>query len=188
MDLRQLDLQSLAQFQVECAERLVEQEHGGTLDEGARDGDPLLLAAGELCGRPVAQLLETDEGERFAHALRALRTPHTIHAQSEPDVLPHGHVREQGVRLEDRVHRSLVRRQVVDAAAAQPDGSLRRPDEAADQVQRCRLATAGWAEQAEELAVADVEVEGLQCDVVAVPLRDCAQLDPGASRPRIGWA
>ena len=35
-------------------------------------------------------------------------------------------------------------------------------DEAADQVQRRRLAAAGGAEQAEELAVADLQVEALE--------------------------
>ena len=48
LDALQLDLQLLAQLQVERAERLVEQQHGGAVDERARERDALLLAAREL--------------------------------------------------------------------------------------------------------------------------------------------
>ena len=48
LDPLELDLQSLAQLQVERAERLVEQQHLGEVDERARQRDALLLAAGEL--------------------------------------------------------------------------------------------------------------------------------------------
>ena len=65
VDLRELDLQPLAQLQVERAERLVEQQHGRPVDERARDGDALLLSAGELAGKPVAELLQADELERL---------------------------------------------------------------------------------------------------------------------------
>ena len=72
MDLRELDLQPLAQLQVERAERLVEQEDVGAPDERPGDGDPLLLSAGELVGEPLAEVLETDEPQRLAGALRAV--------------------------------------------------------------------------------------------------------------------
>ena len=48
LDALELDLQLLAQLEVERAERLVEQQHGGPVHERAREGDALLLAAGEL--------------------------------------------------------------------------------------------------------------------------------------------
>ena len=37
------DLHLLAQLQVECAERLVEQQHGGAVHDGARERDALTL-------------------------------------------------------------------------------------------------------------------------------------------------
>ena len=75
VDLRELDLQPLAQLQVERAERLVEQQHRRPVDERARDGDALLLAARELAGQPVAELLEPDEPERLLDPAAATRTP-----------------------------------------------------------------------------------------------------------------
>ena len=44
----ELELHLAAELEVERAERLVEQQHGGLVDQGAREGHPLLLAAGEL--------------------------------------------------------------------------------------------------------------------------------------------
>ena len=48
LDPLELDLHLPAQLEVERAERLVEQQHLGPVDERPGQGDPLLLAAGEL--------------------------------------------------------------------------------------------------------------------------------------------
>ena len=50
LDLLELDLHLLAELEVEGAERLVEQQHLGPVDQRAGQGDPLPLAAGELGG------------------------------------------------------------------------------------------------------------------------------------------
>ena len=55
LDPLQLDLQALAELQVERAERLVEQQHPGQVDQGPGERDALLLAAGEL-GRAAVRL------------------------------------------------------------------------------------------------------------------------------------
>ena len=46
----QVDLHLLAELEVERAERLVEQQHLGPVDDRAGERDPLALAAGELRG------------------------------------------------------------------------------------------------------------------------------------------
>jgi hypothetical protein len=45
MDLGQLDLETLAELEIERAEWLVEQEHSRAVDECAGDRDPLLLSS-----------------------------------------------------------------------------------------------------------------------------------------------
>ena len=179
VDLGQLELEPLAKLQVEGAERLVQEKHGRALDERPRNRDPLLLPAGELRRRSVAVGLEPDQRQCLLRPPAHLRLRDPIHAQAEADVLEHAHVRKQRVRLEHGVHRSLVRRQRVDPPAVQRDRPLRRRDETADEIQRRRLAAARRAEQAEELAVADGQVELGQGEVTAVPLHDSAQLDAG---------
>ena len=90
-------------------------------------------------------------------------------------------MRKERVRLEDRIHAALVRREPVDALAADPDLAGGGRDEAADHVQRRRLTAAGGAEQAEELALLDVEGRRLEREVRAVPLRDSFQPDRGVA-------
>ena len=82
LDQRQLGLQALAQFQVQCAERLVEQQHAGLVDERASDGHPLRLAARQFADRTLGERSEADQLEgllarvhRSRLATRAIRRP-----------------------------------------------------------------------------------------------------------------
>ena len=72
LDRLELDLHLLAQLQVEGAERLVEQQHLGPVDEGPGQRDALALAAGELVGLAAAVAGQPDRSERLRGALAAL--------------------------------------------------------------------------------------------------------------------
>ena len=69
LDALELDLQLLAQAQVERAERLVEQQRARAVDQRAGERDALGLAAGELAGLAVGEVAELDELERVLDAL-----------------------------------------------------------------------------------------------------------------------
>ena len=64
----ELELHLLAQLEVEGAQRLVEEQHGGLVDERPGEGDPLLLAARQLPGPALAVAGEPDERERLGDA------------------------------------------------------------------------------------------------------------------------
>ena len=70
LDLLELELHLLAQLEVERAERLVEQQRGGLVDERARERDALLLAAGELPGLALLHALEAHRAQRRATRVR----------------------------------------------------------------------------------------------------------------------
>ena len=61
----QLDLHLLAQLAVERAERLVEQQHAGPVDQRAGDGDALLLATRHLPRLALGELGHLDHVERL---------------------------------------------------------------------------------------------------------------------------
>ena len=63
LDALQLDLHLLAELQVERAERLVEEQHGGLVHDRARQRDPLALAAGELRRLARAEAGQADDPE-----------------------------------------------------------------------------------------------------------------------------
>ena len=64
LDALELDLHLPAQLEVEGAERLVEEEHVGAVDQGAGQGHALLHATGELVRLLAAGVAELDEVER----------------------------------------------------------------------------------------------------------------------------
>jgi len=76
-------------------------------------------------------------------------------------------VREERVVLEDGVHVAVERRGGGDVAPAQADRAGRRPLEAGDHPQHRRLTRPGRAEQGDELAVGDVQVESVDRDDAA---------------------
>ena len=164
LDLLELELHLLAQLEVERAERLVEQQRRRLVDERAREGDALLLAAGELSRLALLHALEAHRAQRGRDARAHVVTAHALDAQPERDVLEHAHVREQRVRLEHHVDVPLGRRHVRDVAAAQQDAAARGLLEARDHAQRRRLAAARRPEHREELALVDLERDGVDGD------------------------
>ena len=144
-----------AQLGVEIRERLVHEHERRLDDDGAGDGDALLLAAGKLAGQLVLLAVQAHERHRLVDAALRLGARHAAHHQAEADVLAHAHMREQGIVLEHHAEAALFRPQVVDAALVEPDAAAGRRQQAGDDVQGRRLAAAGRAEQGDELALGD---------------------------------
>ena len=86
--------------------------------------------------------------------------------QPEGHVVLHVEVLEQRVALEDRVDVAPVGRHGLDRLALEEDLALARLLEAGDHPQRRRLPAARRAEQREELALLDLEVEVVHRDRV----------------------
>ena len=65
LDALQLDLELLAELQVQGAEGFIEQEHVRSVDERPGKGDPLLLTAGELVRLALLVAAEVDQIQRL---------------------------------------------------------------------------------------------------------------------------
>ena len=88
LDAHQLELHLLAELEVERAERLVEQQHRGFVDERPRQRDALLLAAGELAGPALVVALELRRGRGSgATRSRISRFGDLLAPQAERDVV-----------------------------------------------------------------------------------------------------
>ena len=72
LDALQLDLHLLAQLEVEGAEGLVEEEHGGLVDERTGERHALRLAARDLAGLALLEALQLDQREHLGDALADL--------------------------------------------------------------------------------------------------------------------
>ena len=179
MELRQFKAHLHAQFRVEVGERLVEQENLGLANERPADRDPLALAARKL-GRATIEIgLELQDA-------RDLERPLVLHlsrlagdGEREGDVLPHRHMRIEGVGLEHHGDAPLRRRHVgyvniVDEALAGRDRL-----ESGDHPEQRRLAAAGRAEQRRERAFVDCEAKIGDRGDRAVAFRHPPQFDMG---------
>src|SRR5919197_4924058 len=130
-------------MRVERAQRLVEEQHSRPPGECTRERDALPLTAGEG-GRPCGSEVRDPE---------ALQQ--TSDRAAERDVVPHGHVREQRVLLEDHPDGAVLRRQRGPLALVEPHAALRL-DEPGDRAQQRRLAGPRRADDADRLG-ADLE-------------------------------
>lgn len=178
LDALELQLHLAAQLQVEGAERLVEEEHLRVVDQGAGDGDALLLAAGQLVRLALREVAELNELQHVVDLL--LHRLDAAPAQTEGDVLGDVQVREERVALKDGVDGPLVRGQVGDVPAAERDGAGGGLLQPRDHPQGGGLAAAGRSEQGEEGALGDGQVERLDGGEGTVRLADPGEADVAA--------
>ena len=134
----------------------------GRLTNARGDGDPLLLAAGQLVREPLRLALEADQFEHLGDHLADVRARLADHLEGEPDVALDGLVRQQPEVLEDAAEAAPVGRDLgpahaVQVAAGDLDLALGRLLLPQQQPQEGRLAGAGRADEEDELALLHVD-------------------------------
>ena len=140
---------------VEVGQRLVHQEHPWLPDDRPGQGDPLLLAAGQL-GRAARE--EMADREHLGHALDLgplLRPGQIPDLERIADVVAGREVRVEGVALEDEGHVAVLGLEADDAPAADPDVPAVWLLETGQHPQRRGLAATRRAEEDEQLAIRD---------------------------------
>ncbi len=144
---------------IEVRERFVEEQQTRFDREGPAECQALRLAAGELPDVALAQALEAEQGQHLAHTRGDRLLGPAAHPEAVADVPGRRHVRPERIRLEDERGVTPFRRQVLDGPAVHhdPPGTNRR--EAADRAQQGGLAAARGAEQRNEFASIDGEIE-----------------------------
>ena len=125
---------------VEVASRFVTQEKRRIGHNRARDGDPLLLATGELPGKMIHAIGQANDAQRRLHVLAALILGEAGEQQGQFNILNGGEHGNQVIHLEDETdvprppHRKLAARHVRDFVARHRDGSTRGDIEPAQQI------------------------------------------------------
>ena len=154
----------VAQLRVKVRQRFVHQEHLGVAHDGAADGDALALTAGERLGLAVEVLGDVQNFRGFAHLAVDLVLGHLLELERERHVLIHRHVRVERVVLEDHRNVAVLGGHVVHQLAV--DVQLARADllQTRHHAQRGGFAAARRADEDDELAVGNVEVEFLHGD------------------------
>ena len=127
VDFAQPAAQLAADLRVERAERLVEQEHRGSIAMRAGERHALALAAGELRRIALLQAGELHEVEEFRGAAADLGLGGPRRAgpdlQAEADILDDRHVLEQRVVLEHEADIALLHGLLRGVLVAEEDGA-----------------------------------------------------------------
>ena len=166
---------------VEVAGRLVREDRTGSVREGARDRDTLLLAAREL-RRPVCgPRAKTDPPEHQAGGALGRVARRAAEQQRQRDVLARVEVRQQAEGLEDEPDGLTPMLgeggpvETSELATRDLDRSVRRAVERADEAEERRLPRARGADDRGERACRDLEVDRIEranlgaADAVALP-------------------
>ena len=161
LDPFELALHFLAQLEVQCTERLVEQQDPRIVDQGPRDRHALLLPTRELAHAALFKPAQVDHFEHLANARGDLPVRQLFQPQPEGDVLVHVQMWEERVALEHGVHRALVGRQGVDPLAVKKNVTLQRLDESTDDPQRRGFPTAGRPQKCDKFLVMDLKVQAV---------------------------
>ncbi|MCY1294112.1 hypothetical protein D9M70_433940 [compost metagenome] len=159
LDLPDFFAQRHADLGVERRKRLVEQQHLRLDRNGAGKRHALLLAAGELVGEAVRQVLELDQPEHLLHPCVDLRLVSACDLEAEGNVVMHVHVRKQRIGLKHHADVALVGFQRPLVLAVDHDRAGGGCLEAGDHAQDGRLAAAGRTQEGDEFALLDVHVE-----------------------------
>ena len=146
-----------AQLGVEVRQRLVHQERLRLAHDRAAHRHALALATRQLARLAVEVLGELEDPRGLVDALVDLVLGHLLQLEREGDVVAHGEVRVQGVRLEHHGDVAILGFEVVHDLAADAQLAGRDRLEPGDHPQRGRLAAAGRPDEHQELAVGDVE-------------------------------
>ena len=170
---------------IEPGAGLVEEQNFGLVGDGAGNLDALGEAAGEGLDERLGALGELEELEQFVGLFRRLGVRHAEVAAVEVDVLPDGALAVEGIELGDDAHVAAGLGGMLDDVDS-GDGDLARSGQRAGgaDADGGAFARAVGAEQTEELAAPDREVDaldGLDRDLAGIGLHELLNVDDGVS-------
>ena len=173
-----LVLHLLPQAAVQGSQGFVHQHQGRLEHQRPGDGHPLLLPAGKLARPPAFQPFQAHQFQRAADAFPNLDRVHPPHFQGKGEVFPDGHVGKQGIVLEDDADVAFTRGEIVYGAPADADAARGGYLKAGQHHQAGGLSGAGRAEQRQELALVNYQVQVPNHDSpTVVALADPFELD-----------
>src|SRR5205807_8804835 len=132
--------------------------------EAGGEGGALALAAGKHVGNGALVAVEADQVDRGERALAPLVRRDALRLEPDLDVLQHGEPGKQRKALE---HHGDVAGRPVDAAARNGDVAAGRRHQAGNDAQEGRFPAARAAEQGDDLAVGEREVDVVEYQHIA---------------------
>ncbi|MCY1366625.1 hypothetical protein D9M69_535290 [compost metagenome] len=172
------------QLGVEVRQRLVEQVDLRPPRQRPAHGHALLLATGQLAGLALQQVLDLQQLGHARHLGVDLGGRQLADLQAEGDVLAHAHGRVQRVGLEHHGDVPVLGAHAADVGVVDHDRAAADALQPGDAVHQGGFAAARRADQDEELAGVDLQLDVLQGvrQAAAVGLVHIAQFEGSHGR------
>jgi hypothetical protein len=166
-----------AQLGIEIAERFVEQEDLRIAHDGPAHGDALPLATGQFA-RPAVEIgFKRQNLGRPPHLPVDLFGRDAAQLERESHILRDGHMRIERVGLEHHGDVAILGRQIIDHAAVDPELAIGDGFKARHHAEQGRLAAARGADQHDEFAIGDFDIDTVDNRHIAIGFVDAFQRD-----------
>ena len=162
LNVFQLVLHILAQFQIQRRQRLVQKQHARIVDQRTGNCHTLLLSARKGRHRTLFKAFQIHHCEHRLHALDDLFFLDLLHPQTERHIFKNIQMRKKRVFLKHGIHRSLVRWNILDILSVKNHASLIRRQKSADDTQCGRFPAPGRTEEGHKLLVVNRKIDSLQ--------------------------
>ena len=167
-ELKQELVKLLGTGAVEVAAGLVGEDDGGVVDEGAGDGDALLLAPAHLVGLVVLPVGQAEVFQELQGAAVRLVAGRFLDVGRQADVLQRRELGQEVVELEDEADglvaegRQFLFVEAEDVLPADAEGAGVRPVQRPEDVQERGFARAGFADDGHHLRPGHGQVHPLE--------------------------
>ena len=165
---RQLHPHVGPQLCIQIGQRFVHQKGPGLAHDGAADGHPLLLPAGQLARAPVQQMLDVQHFGGFVHPPGNLLLRHLAHRQGKRHIVIYTHLRIQGIVLEHHGKVPLTGFGIVAQLIANPQLAFGDFLQTGNHAQGGGFAAAGGTHEHDEFPIPDVQREIIHCTLALI--------------------
>ena len=167
--LQMLDLAAHGQAQagVQIGQGFVKEQHIRFFHQGAPQSDALLLPAGKLPRAPIEQLANAHHVGHLPHSFILHVLGNFFQLERIGDILEDGHVRIEGIALEDHADIAILRLHGVDHAFTKANEALSWFVDAGQRQQRCRFATTRGTQEGDKLAIVNMKRQILDANDIA---------------------
>jgi len=165
------------QFRVQIAQRFIHQQDIRLDDQSTRQGDPLLLAAGQLLRHPIGIFINVHQLHEFVGLLLDRCLVHLPVLQAEGHIVPDRQMRENRIVLKHHADVPFRRINVVHLFVIEVDAPALDAVEAGDHPQQCCLPASRWTKEGEELTLLDIQRQVRDHGGVTISLDDFINFD-----------
>ena len=144
---------------VQVGQRLIHEEDLRLTNDCAAHSNTLTLATGESLGLAVQVGLQVKDACGLFNALVNFILGGACDLECEAHVLAHGHMRVEGVVLEDHCDVAVLRLYVGDVLIANEDAARVHILKTCEHAQRGGLATTGGTDKNQEFTILNLKIE-----------------------------